>query len=103
MSQKGEASKKRNEFITRTLSGAVLLAVVLGCLMFGKATFLLLLLIIGLGSQVEFLGISRQAVCQKIQTIGYKRMLKSFEFDFKRIENKLLKILPAQNKTLNLQ
>ena len=61
MSQKGEAPKKRNEFITRTLSGAVLLAVVLGCLMFGKATFLLLLLIIGLGSQVEFLGISRQA------------------------------------------
>ena len=62
MSQKGEAPKKRNEFITRTLSGAVLLAVVLGCLMFGKATFLLLLLIIGLGSQVEFLGISRQGV-----------------------------------------
>lgn len=61
MSQKEEAPKKRNEFITRTLSGAVLLAVVLGCLMFGKATFLLLLLIIGLGSQVEFLGISRQA------------------------------------------
>lgn len=61
MSQKGEAPKKRNEFITRTLSGAVLLAVVLGCLMFGKATFLLLLLIIGLGSQIEFLGISRQA------------------------------------------
>ena len=61
MSQKGEAPKKRNEFITRTLSGAVLLAVVLGCLMFSKATFLLLLLIIGLGSQVEFLGISRQA------------------------------------------
>lgn len=43
------------------------------------------------------LGISRQAVCQKIQTIGYKRMLKSFEFNFKRIENKLLKILPTQN------
>ncbi len=61
MSQKGEAQKKSNEFITRTLSGAVLLAVVLGCLMFGKATFLLLLLIIGLGSQIEFLGISRQA------------------------------------------
>ena len=61
MSQKEEAPKKRNEFITRTLSGAVLLAVVLGCLMFGKATFLLLLLIIGLGSQVEFLCISRQA------------------------------------------
>lgn len=45
----------------------------------------------------QHLGISRQAVCQKIQTIGYKRMLKSFEFNFKRIENKLLKILPAQN------
>ena len=45
----------------------------------------------------EKLGISRQAVCQKIQTIGYKRMLKSFEFNFKRIENELLKILPAQN------
>ena len=64
MSQKGEAPKKRNEFITRTLSGAVLLAVVLGCLMFGKATFLLLLLIIGLGSQIEFLGISRQAAVE---------------------------------------
>lgn len=45
----------------------------------------------------QHLGISRQAVCQKIQTIGYKRMLKSFEFNFKRIENELLKILPAQN------
>lgn len=43
------------------------------------------------------LGISRQAVCQKIQTIGYKRMLKSFEFNFNRIENELLKILPTQN------
>ena len=45
----------------------------------------------------QHLGISRQAVCQKIQTIGYKRMLKSFEFNFKRIENEFLKILPAQN------
>lgn len=43
------------------------------------------------------LGISRQAVCQKIATIEDKRQLKSFEFNFKRIENKLLKILPTQN------
>lgn len=34
------------------------------------------------------LGISRQAVCQKISTINDKRMLKSFEFNFKRIEDR---------------
>ena len=32
------------------------------------------------------LGISRQAVCQKIATIDDKRKLKSFEFVFRRIE-----------------
>lgn len=42
------------------------------------------------------LGISRQAVCQKIATIGDKRMLKSFEFNFKRIENEFAKIFPEQ-------
>lgn len=36
----------------------------------------------------EHLGISRQAVCQKIATINDKRMLKSFEFNFKRIEDR---------------
>lgn len=40
------------------------------------------------------LGISRQAVCQKISTIGYKRMLKSFEFNFKRIEAEFVKLFP---------
>lgn len=42
------------------------------------------------------LGISRQAVCQKIATINDKRMLKSFEFNFKRIENEFAKIFPEQ-------
>ena len=42
------------------------------------------------------LGISRQAVCQKIETINDKRMLKSFEFNFKRIENEFAKIFPEQ-------
>ena len=32
-------------------------------------------------------GISRQAVCQKIATIEGKRKLKSFEFVFRRIES----------------
>lgn len=35
------------------------------------------------------LGISRQAVCQKIQTISEKRRLKSFEFIFQRVASKL--------------
>lgn len=35
------------------------------------------------------LGISRQAVCQKIQTIADKRQLKSFEFIFLRVASKL--------------
>lgn len=35
------------------------------------------------------LGMSRQAVCQKIATIADKRRLKSFEFDFKRIESRI--------------
>lgn len=33
------------------------------------------------------LGISRQAVCQKIATIEDKRKLKSFDFVFRRIES----------------
>lgn len=37
-------------------------------------------------------GISRQAVCQKIATIEGKRRLKSFEFIFKRIESAVGKI-----------
>lgn len=40
------------------------------------------------------LGISRQAVCQKIATINDKRMLKSFEFNFKRIEAEFVKLFP---------
>lgn len=35
------------------------------------------------------LGMSRQAICQKIATIADKRRLKSFEFDFKRIEARI--------------
>lgn len=42
----------------------------------------------------QHLGISRQAVCQKIATIGDKRMLKSFEFNFKRIEAEFAKLFP---------
>ena len=42
----------------------------------------------------QHLGISRQAVCQKIATIGDKRMLKSFEFNFKRIEAEFVKLFP---------
>lgn len=42
----------------------------------------------------ELLGISRQAVCQKIQTIADKRLLKSFEFNFKRIEAEFVKLFP---------
>lgn len=40
------------------------------------------------------LGISRQAVCQKIATIEDKRQLKSFEFNFKRIEAELVELFP---------
>lgn len=36
----------------------------------------------------EHLGITRQAVCQKIQTIADKRMSRSFEFVYKRIEDR---------------
>ena len=39
-------------------------------------------------------GISRQAVCQKIATIGDKRMLRSFDFNFKRIEAQFVKLFP---------
>ncbi|MBR7170401.1 MAG: hypothetical protein IKD17_08290 [Alistipes sp.] len=35
----------------------------------------------------ELLEISRQAVCQKIQTIGYRRANRAFEFVYKRIES----------------
>lgn len=42
----------------------------------------------------EKLGISRQAVCQKIETIGNKRLLKSFEFNFKNIEAEFVKLFP---------
>lgn len=40
----------------------------------------------------QHLGISRQAVCQKIDTINDKRRLKSFEFNFKRIEKEFEKL-----------
>ena len=44
----------------------------------------------------QHLGITRQAVRQKIETINDKRMQKSFEFNFKRIENEFAKIFPEQ-------
>lgn len=37
----------------------------------------------------EKLGISRQAVCQKIATIDNKRRLRSFEFSFQRVASNL--------------
>lgn len=37
----------------------------------------------------ELLGISRQAVCQKIQTIGYRRANRSFDYIYKRCEERL--------------
>lgn len=40
------------------------------------------------------LGISRQAVCQKIATIEDKRMLRSFDFNFKRIDAQFVKLFP---------
>jgi chromosomal replication initiation ATPase DnaA len=40
-------------------------------------------------------GISRQAVCQKISTIGEKRMLQSFDFNFRRIEAQFVKLFPV--------
>lgn len=42
----------------------------------------------------QHLGITRQAVCQKIETINDKRMQKSFEFNFKRIEAGFVKLFP---------
>ena len=42
----------------------------------------------------QHLGITRQAVCQKIDTLTDKRMLKSFEFNFKRIEAEFVKLFP---------
>ena len=44
------------------------------------------------------LGISRQAVCQKIATIGDKRMLRSFDFNFKRIEAQFVKLFPDDER-----
>lgn len=40
----------------------------------------------------QHLGITRQAVCQKIDTINDKRRLKSFDFNFKRIEKEFEKL-----------
>lgn len=37
----------------------------------------------------ELLGISRQAVCQKIQSIGYRRANRSFDYIYKRCESKI--------------
>ena len=37
----------------------------------------------------ELLGISRQAVCQKIQTIADRRMNESFNYLFSRVASKL--------------
>lgn len=45
-------------------------------------------------SIADHLGISRQAVCQKIATIEDKRMLRSFDFNFKRIEAQFVKLFP---------
>lgn len=42
----------------------------------------------------EKLGISRQAVCQKIASIDDKRMLRSFEFIYKRVESQFVKLFP---------
>ena len=44
-------------------------------------------------SIADHLGISRQAVCQKVATIGDKRRLKSFEFNFKRIEARVMAVI----------
>ena len=44
------------------------------------------------------LGISRQAVCQKIATIEDKRQLKSFDFNFKRVEEKFVKLFPNDGR-----
>ena len=42
------------------------------------------------------LGISRQAVCQKIASIDDKRMLRSFEFIYKRVESQFVKLFPNE-------
>lgn len=44
----------------------------------------------------EKLGISRQAVCQKIASIDDKRMLRSFEFIYKRVESQFVKLFPNE-------
>ena len=49
----------------------------------------------------QHLGITRQAVCQKISTIGDKRRLKSFDFNFKRIEAEFAKIFEGVQVTRN--
>ncbi len=62
MTQKREEKKsKSSEFITRTLSGAILLIVVAGALLWSRYSFLLLLLAIGIGSQSEFYNLCRLA------------------------------------------
>ncbi len=61
MTQKREEKKRPSEFITRTLSGAILLVVVIGALLWSRYTFLLLLLAIGIGSQSEFYKLCRRA------------------------------------------
>lgn len=47
----------------------------------------------------QHLGITRQAVCQKIETINDKRMQKSFEFNFKRIEAEFSKIFDGASNS----
>lgn len=49
----------------------------------------------------QHLGITRQAVCQKIETINDKRMQKSFEFNFRRIEAEFAKIFEGVQVTRN--
>lgn len=44
----------------------------------------------------QHLGISRQAVCQKIASIDDKRMLRSFEFIYKRVESQFVKLFPNE-------
>lgn len=47
----------------------------------------------------QHLGITRQAVCQKIDTITDKRRLKSFDFNFKRIEAEFSKIFDGASNS----
>lgn len=47
----------------------------------------------------QHLGITRQAVCQKIDTTTDKRRLKSFDFNFKRIEAEFSKIFDGASNS----